>query len=236
MSKYQTPAWSDNTAPDIDAAALTAIGQGIELAQHPYAECSTAASTAAKTASIDVSGTLALFAGLCVRIKFTNGNTAANPTLNVNGTGAKAVLGTDGNTASWVAGSLLELVYDGTSWIASAAVGTPQIATGVYTGTGTAGAANPTSLTFPFVPVFLIVAPEYNGFFGMTRMTLGDPTIVWVESQDSVAIVSPTGSWRDTLNISRSGKTVSWANRGSPDPATQLNVSGSTYHYFALGW
>ena len=53
-----------------------------------YATCSTAAATAAKT--VNVTG-FKLIAGALVCVRFTVTNTAANATLNVNGTGAKAI-------------------------------------------------------------------------------------------------------------------------------------------------
>ena len=53
-----------------------------------YGSCSTAAGTAAKTVSC--SG-FALVTGAEITVKFTVTNTAANPTLNVNSTGAKAI-------------------------------------------------------------------------------------------------------------------------------------------------
>ena len=87
-----------------------------------YAVCSTAATTAAKTADIT---NFVLAEGRTVKIKFANANTAANPTLNVNGTGAKPIMqygttraGTDVFT-SWSAGAVVTLVYDGTNWVMS---------------------------------------------------------------------------------------------------------------------
>lgn len=53
-----------------------------------YGTCSTAAATAAKTVACD---NFALVTGAEITVKFTVTNTAANPTLNVNGTGAKAI-------------------------------------------------------------------------------------------------------------------------------------------------
>ena len=53
-----------------------------------FAVCTTAAATAAKTATI--SG-FKLFTGAVAYIKFSIKNTAANPTLNISGTGAKAI-------------------------------------------------------------------------------------------------------------------------------------------------
>ena len=55
---------------------------------HHYATCSTAAATAAKTV---VLAGFALATGARVLVKFTVTNNAANPTLDVNGTGAKPI-------------------------------------------------------------------------------------------------------------------------------------------------
>ena len=63
-----------------------------------------------------------LLTGSTVHVKFTNGNTAANPTLTVGSTAAKPIYiyGTlaPGSTAAstWAANSVLSLTYDGTAW------------------------------------------------------------------------------------------------------------------------
>ena len=87
-----------------------------------YATCSTASSTAAKTATI-VSGTLtSLNTGDQVIVKFTNANGKASPTLKVGNTDAKSIM-RYGTTApstsassSWNAGSCVLFIYDGTYW------------------------------------------------------------------------------------------------------------------------
>lgn len=118
MAGYSTPAWTNNAAPAINAAAMTAIGQAIEIAEHPYGVCSTGGSTAAKTVTVDFSGTLTLFTGLKVSVKFSNANTAASPTLNVNSTGAKAIYFSGSALAgSWLANAVVDFVYDGTNWV-----------------------------------------------------------------------------------------------------------------------
>lgn len=86
-----------------------------------YGTCATEAATVAKV------GTLAdfdtLITGVTIHIKFTYSNTATDPTLNVNSTGAKRIYkaGTTsvGKTVatSWAAGSVIALTYDGTAWI-----------------------------------------------------------------------------------------------------------------------
>lgn len=119
MAGYQTPAWSDMNSPAMSAGNLAALGQAAELGEHPYGVCTTAATTADKTVTIDYSGTLTLFTGLTVHIKFSYQNTAANPTLNVNGTGAKPIVCGSESTVqcSWVGGTVVTLTYDGTNWV-----------------------------------------------------------------------------------------------------------------------
>ena len=129
MAGYSTPGWNNGASPAINAANLTAIGQAIELAQHPYGVCGTAAATAAKAVTIDFSGTLSLFTGLTVRIKFTYANKVASPTLNVNGTGDKAIFcgGAAAKVDAWAAGDIVALTYDGTRWNASVSSSAPFV-------------------------------------------------------------------------------------------------------------
>lgn len=83
----------------------------------PYVECTTAKSTAAKAATL--SG-FTLYNGATILVKFTNGNSASNPTLNINSTGAKNIYFNSGKLSStlyysWNAGMVIEFVYDSTS-------------------------------------------------------------------------------------------------------------------------
>lgn len=72
----------------VDVADINGNMDTLDGAFARFAVCSTAAATAAKTATI--SG-FKLFAGAVAYIKFSVKNTAANPTLNISGTGAKAI-------------------------------------------------------------------------------------------------------------------------------------------------
>lgn len=86
-----------------------------------YGTCSSLASTTEK--AVVLANFDALIEGVTVAVKFVYSNTAANPTLNVNGTGAKPIykFGTTppGTTAvdSWNANAIVSFVYDGTSWM-----------------------------------------------------------------------------------------------------------------------
>ena len=72
----------------VDIADINGNMDTLDEAFARYAVCSTAAATAAKTATIPG---FKLFAGTVAYIKFSVKNTAANPTLNISGTGAKAI-------------------------------------------------------------------------------------------------------------------------------------------------
>jgi hypothetical protein len=79
------------------------------------ATCSTAAGTAAKTVACT---DYVLTTGSKVLVKFTNTNTAANATLNVNSTGAKAIYvnGAAVEARRLQGGTIYEFVYNGTQY------------------------------------------------------------------------------------------------------------------------
>lgn len=111
-----------------------------------------------------------------------------------------------------------------------------KIQTGSYVGTGTYGADNPCSLTFDFVPLFLMicrkdlgssssVSSQYQMFYcyGMTSQLnqyyLGDST---------------TGK---KIVITASGNTVSWnfSNFNTINTDELLNTQGTEYQWVAIG-
>lgn len=97
-----------------------------------YGTCSTAAGTAAKVVSC--ADFDALITGVTIHVFFGASNTASNPTLNVNSTGAKDIFVTWGTASnlqrrvgtdeahSWRAGSVVSFTYDGTRWIMNSGV------------------------------------------------------------------------------------------------------------------
>ena len=97
---------------------MSSSGGGQEIR---YGGCSTAGGTAAKTVTVSPALT-SLETGTLIFVKFANANTASSPTLNVNGLGAKGIrrygTTTPGTSAaaSWNAGSVVALVYDGSYW------------------------------------------------------------------------------------------------------------------------
>jgi len=84
-----------------------------------YGTCDSSSGTAAKSVYI-TTGTFALEAGARVTVKFTNANTASNPTLNVNGKGAKNIYHNGSQIAAaaniHLLAGICDFVYDGTRW------------------------------------------------------------------------------------------------------------------------
>ena len=97
-----------------------------------YGTCTTAAGTAAKIVKLAdaTPDSATLITGMLLAVKFTNGNTVANPTLtiqrNANTTNliaAKSIMAygsTKAGNASgtaWRAGAVILFIYDGTNWV-----------------------------------------------------------------------------------------------------------------------
>lgn len=101
----------------------------------PKGTCTTAVDTAAKTVTVSPSVT-SLTAGLSVMITFQYANNASNPTLNVNGLGAKVIsaagtqaVQTDDVLLDWGAYETLIFTYNGTYWVMSPS---PSTVTDLY--------------------------------------------------------------------------------------------------------
>ena len=115
---------------------LESITAGSDVGAIMYnVTCSTPASTAAKIATAATE--FALIAGVRVRVTFTDGNTAANPTLSINSTTAVPLM-LDANTSvvSWNAGAVIDLIYAGGAYFVSGggvlgALSTPTVGKGV---------------------------------------------------------------------------------------------------------
>ena len=118
------------------------------------------------------------------------------------------------------------------------AVTAPKIATGSYTGTGTYGSSNPNSLTFDFKPKFLVVfevitaSKITDGIVAM--MVTGSPCYWTSDAQMGL---------QGSNNVSWAENTVSWFNNINQTNGWdvsncikfQLNISGATYRYIAIG-
>ena len=116
-----TAAWGTN-APTATSAGKLTTGVAIDgvtfdgsAAITHYGTCATAAGTAAKTVACT---NYTLVTGSRIIVKFTVTNTAANPTLNVNSTGAKAIQyrGSAITAGILSANRTYAFVYDGTNY------------------------------------------------------------------------------------------------------------------------
>lgn len=101
-----------------NAAVATALNSKIETY---YGTCSTAKATVQK--EVTISNMPTLTTGLTVFVKFSNSNTAENPTLKINTLDPVAIkrYGTTApstsTASSWNAGTVIALTYDGTNFI-----------------------------------------------------------------------------------------------------------------------
>ena len=104
------------------ASAAQTTADGVARSRALVATCGTAAATAAKVATLSA-GTLALAAGATVNVIFSYANSAASPTLDVGGTGARPILTQGSASAYWAAGAAVAFVYGNGAWnVASAPV------------------------------------------------------------------------------------------------------------------
>lgn len=103
------------------ASQLRINGVSIPIASNLYGTCNTIASTAEKIVTMPELDNVKT--GVTIHVKFLNTNTATEPLLNVNGTGAKAIYcysGTApsvGYSGSWLPGSIISFTYDGAGWV-----------------------------------------------------------------------------------------------------------------------
>lgn len=97
-----------------------------------------------------------------------------------------------------------------------------QVYTGSYVGTGTYGQSNPNTLTFPFEPKAVFISGMAGPSWAAARMLRND---AYGNIQVNTTVSTVHTSW--------DGNSVQWYDTTAP--TNQLNVSGNTYYYIALG-
>ena len=106
-----------------------------------------------------------------------------------------------------------------------------KIATGSYVGTGTYGASNPCSLTFPFVP-------KIWGIYAMQDYVYISTSPVRVSPEGAFfpwGINAPTRGSDHTINLTYSGNAVTWYSDGPIYQFNAVSDRGPTaYFWFAL--
>ena len=113
--------------------------------------------------------------------------------------------------------------------------GVPKIATGSYTGTGTYGADNPCSLTFPFLPKLVIIREtganysnsKWSGYF--TTILIPDAGGPTIGIEGSVIIYGVNNALSQTFTDTD----ISWHSTRSA--LYQLNTANRDYGYIAIG-
>ena len=109
-----------------------------------------------------------------------------------------------------------------------------QIETGSYVGTGSNGANSPNSLTFGFVPDFVIISSfgwemdSGAGFF--TPKTLTQSFTSYAYAYCNRNGTAALGEY----NAKIVGNVLSWHNLSSNEYWSQLNTQGLTYYYYAV--
>ena len=126
-------------------------------------------------------------------------------------------------------------VSDGYTYTALGQLGAKvRVETGSYTGTGTYGSSNPNSLTFDFPPKIMGVTG--NGSFQL-GVSAADNRLSLVEAYTE-SFQFKSGFGTNVMNYgygrkTNGGRTIEWYSTNSA--SNQLNESGSTYYYFAIG-
>lgn len=109
---------------------------------------------------------------------------------------------------------------------------TDRIETGSYVGTGTSGASNPTMIACGFPIKLLYITADSDE----KKITM----FPWVEGASFVLTVDVTansgqGLYDCAVSAGSGGKTVSFYSEAMGGARYQMNASGETYHYFAIG-
>lgn len=142
------------------------------------AACSTPAATARKVASL-MGGNLSLRSGASVSVVFREANTAASPTLDVGGTGARPIMCNGSAFAYWAAGMAVTFVYDGSAW--------QVCSVPVYGSTATIG--NPGGANV-FVDADSVDIRRGSGVIGSFG---SDAAWSWIESPSQLGVIGGVG-------------------------------------------
>lgn len=197
-----------------------------------YGTCSTAVGTAAKTVSMSSYALVAQ--GICA-IKFTNGNTAANPTLNINSKGAKAIYwnGAACPTNLIKANDVVLMVYSTQYHIVGIYNGNRGFATTtpVMDGTGAIGTSTEYARADHVHPTDTsrapVASPEFTGVPTAPTPTAGNSSTIvantgWVQSEIADALGDISGA------MHFKGTALQTLTDGGTENAAS-NVSGSIY-------
>lgn len=249
----------DSAAKDVAASAFavkTAYDKVVDVAKPRYAVCSTAAGTAEKTITLE---NFELVTGAQLIVHFTVTNTAANPTLNVNNTGAKPIRYkakaisagslTAGSTHALVcAGGSYELVTSDSDRVYAAIadgehadvvqvladnnnrVGTIRVSNAEGSNSLLLGVHDEKNSPPQGITIYNVDGKLTAGFPG--RLEVNDLTVTGGGSS-SIPGVFPVGGiilWSGAVNAIPSGWALCDGNNGTPDLRDRF-VVGAGYSY-----
>lgn len=138
----------------------------------------------------------------------------------------------DGYINSTDSGAYPPSVSDGHTYTALGQLGKKlQMASGSYVGAGRSGPDYPNTLTFPFPPKILIIQSS-----GVSSNTSAPQFMVALRGLLSVPVLYSSSSYQlSQIFFTWDDLTVSWHSNTFGYDATQLNSSGKTYLYVAIG-
>lgn len=119
-----------------------------------------------------------------------------------------------------------------------------KVAVGSYVGTGAYGATNPNSLTFDFVPKYVLIRDNASGANASKWVAIFPVCRFNEENLDGYKGWSYVGddssapsTYANTRFSKLVGKTLSWyiTSKNSYGPREQLNNNSTTYSYLAFG-
>lgn len=111
-----------------------------------------------------------------------------------------------------------------------------QVETGSYVGTGTYGSANPCSLTFGFAPAMLLIEPDKASSSSGNAYYMGVPYLFTSDYIKVAELDNNSASVYDCVaTVNNGGQTISWYRASGVVAAHQLNESGTTYRWIAIG-
>lgn len=212
-------------------AKVTAGGATHLVASTAYGTCGTAQGTSAKVATIQDDQEFTLVPGVTVHIKMTNSNTIANPTLNVNSTGAKSIkkYGTTApstsSNSSWNAGAVVSFTYDGTYWMMNDWLNTTYSSmtdAEITAGTGTTARL--------ITPARLKQAIQtWDTDVSVTQITSTGTNIadITVDGTTTHLYAPSGGGGSNTYTLSKSGDTITLT--GSGGDTSSVTDSDTTY-------
>lgn len=185
----------------------------------PYNTCSTAAGTAAKAVS---AGDFSLETGAMVVVKFSNNNTAANPTLSVSNTGAKPIWynGSAIKKDQLKANTVYQFVYDGSHATKHWDLIGPPSADGTVEGlTVVYPAASCTTFSSDSGTVTPLAVQKGAKMFAITKPPKKGPG-----EGDTSVTVNAIPRWEDTTGNLKNSKIIIEDVTNSRDSSKKANV------------